>query len=85
MRLARNYLYLSGAKVASKDVIFLEVAHLARVARLRGYGYLEFAGSVLPRIGLIVDQGFGPHGARETATAPQRQSRIWDREEKEDA
>ena len=41
-----------------------------------GYGYIEFAGAVLLCAGLIVDQGFGPYGAREIAKAPERTAEL---------
>src|SRR5512135_3606911 len=75
-RLVKNLLYLSGAEVASKIVTFAAVAYLARVAGPVGYGYIEFAGAVLLCAGLIVDQGFGPYGAREIAKAPERTSEL---------
>ncbi len=71
MKLIRNFAYLSGAEAASKLVTFAAIAYLARVAGPVGYGYVEFAGSVLLCASLLVDQGFGPYGAREIAKTPQ--------------
>src|SRR5512142_1024159 len=75
-RLLKNFFYLSGAEVASKIVTFAAIAYLARVAGPVGYGYVEFAGAVLLCAGLIVDQGFGPYGAREIAKAPQQTAEL---------
>ena len=75
-RLVKNLLYLSGAEVVSKIITFAAVAYLARVAGPAGYGYVEFAGAVLLCAGLIVDQGFGPYGAREIAKAPERTAEL---------
>jgi PST family polysaccharide transporter len=72
VKLLRNYLYLSGAEVAGKVATFAAVAYLARVLGLARYGYVEFAGAVLLCAGLIVEQGFGPYGARELAKNPGR-------------
>jgi PST family polysaccharide transporter len=70
LKLITNFIYLSGAEIISKAATFAAVAYLARVAGPDGYGYLEFAGAVLLCVGLIVDQGFDPYGAREIAKAP---------------
>jgi PST family polysaccharide transporter len=75
-RLLKNLMYLSGAEMASKIVTFAAIAYLARVAGPVGYGYIEFAGAVLLCAGLIVDQGFGPYGAREIAKAPDRTAEL---------
>jgi len=68
----KNFLSLAGAEVISKLVTFAAFAYLARVAGPDGFGYLEFAGTALFCAGLLVEQGFGPYGAREIAKAPQR-------------
>jgi O-antigen/teichoic acid export membrane protein len=72
LKLARNLIYLFGAEVFSKLITFAAVAYLARVVGPIGLGYFEFASAVLLCASLIVDQGFGPYGAREIARAPQR-------------
>jgi PST family polysaccharide transporter len=69
--LLRNLVYLSGAEMISKVVTFAAVAYVARVAGPTGFGYVEYAAAVLLCAGLLVDQGFGPYGAREIASAPQ--------------
>ena len=63
-------MYLSGAELAGKAATFAAVAYLARVLGPVGYGYVEFASAVLLCAGLIVEQGFGPYGARELAKDP---------------
>jgi PST family polysaccharide transporter len=73
----RNFFYLSGAEAVSKLVTFAAIAYLARVAGPVGFGYVEFAGSVLLCAGLLVDQGFGPYGAREIAKAPQDTTELF--------
>lgn len=70
MKLLKDFLYLSGGEFASKVATFAAIAYLARIAGPVGYGYIEFAGSVMLCAGLIVDQGFDPYGAREIAKAP---------------
>src|SRR5262245_58971041 len=72
MKLMKNFLSLAGAEVISKLVTFAAFAYLARVAGPAGFGYLEFAGTALFCSGLIVEQGFGPYGAREIARDPRR-------------
>jgi len=76
VRLATNYLYLSGAECASKLVTFAAISYLAHMVGPESFGYVEFAGSVLLCAGLIVDQGFGPYGAREIARAPERTAAL---------
>lgn len=76
MKLVSNFLFLSGAEVFSKIVTFAAIAYLARVLGPAGFGSVEFAGSVLLCAGLIVDQGFGPYGAREIAREPGRTGNL---------
>jgi O-antigen/teichoic acid export membrane protein len=68
----KNFLSLAGGESVSKLLTFAAFAYLARVLGPDGFGLVEFAGSVMLCAGLIVDQGFGPYGAREIARAPQR-------------
>ncbi|MBI4516681.1 MAG: oligosaccharide flippase family protein [Deltaproteobacteria bacterium] len=70
MKLLRNFLSLAGAELAGKLLTFAAFAYLARIAGPEGFGIVEFAGAVLLCAGLIVDQGFGPYGAREIAREP---------------
>lgn len=72
MKLVKNFLSLAVAEVISKVATFAAFAYLARVAGPDGFGYVEFAGSVLLCAGLVIDQGFGPYGAREIAKNPWR-------------
>jgi PST family polysaccharide transporter len=76
MKLVKNFISLAGAEVASKLVTFAAFAYLARVAGPDGYGYLEFAGTALFCAALLVEQGFGPYGAREIAKAPQHTAML---------
>lgn len=76
LRLFRNFLSLAGAEAVSKALTFAAFAYLARAAGPVGFGYVEFAGAVLLCAGLVVDQGFGPYGAREIAKSPQRTSQL---------
>lgn len=76
MRLLKNFLYLSGGEAVSKVATFAAIAYLARMLGPVGYGYVEFAGAVLMCAALVVDQGFGPYGAREIAQAPERTSAL---------
>jgi O-antigen/teichoic acid export membrane protein len=70
LQFIRNLVYLSGAEVAGKIVTFAAVAYVARVAGPVTYGYVEYAAAVLLCANLVVDQGFGPYGAREIAKRP---------------
>lgn len=72
MKLGRNFAWLALAEAASKVLTFVAVAYLARVIGPERFGYVEFAISVLLIAGLVVDQGFGPYGAREIARTPER-------------
>lgn len=76
MTLVKNFLYLVGAEGVSKVLVFLAVAYLARVAGPVGFGYVEFASAALLCASLVVEQGFGPYGAREIARAPARTSAL---------
>lgn len=76
MRLLGNFLSLAGAETASKLLTVAAFAYLARICGPEGFGYIEFAGAVLLCAGLIVDQGFGPYGAREIARAPDRTAEL---------
>jgi len=62
--------------MVSKVLTFAAIAYLARVAGPSGFGYVEFASAVLLCAGLVVDQGFGPYGAREIARAPGRTAEV---------
>lgn len=70
MNLVRNFMSLAGAETASKVVTFAAFAWLARVAGPEGFGFLEYAGAALFCASLLVEQGFGPYGAREIARTP---------------
>lgn len=72
MRLIRNLGFLLGAEALSKIATVVAVTYLARLLGPDGYGMIEFAGAALLCAGLIVDQGFGPYGAREIARRPER-------------
>lgn len=72
MLLIKNFLSLSLAELIGKLLTFAAFAYLARVAGPEGFGFVEFAGAMLLCASLIVDQGFGPYGAREIARAPER-------------
>jgi O-antigen/teichoic acid export membrane protein len=60
----------------SKLLTFAAFAYLARALGPDGFGLVEFAASVMLCAGLLVDQGFGPYGAREIARAPQRTAEV---------
>jgi PST family polysaccharide transporter len=75
-QLVGNFLSLAGAETASKLVTMAAFAYVARVAGPDGLGYIEFAAAVLLCAGLVVEQGFGPYGAREIAHAPQRTAEL---------
>lgn len=70
--LAINLGILTAGETISKVFTLVAFAYLARVAGPDGFGLIEFAGSVLLCAGLVVDQGFGPYGAREIAKDPRR-------------
>ena len=76
MQLAKNFISIAGAEVASKLVTFAAFAYLARVVGPDGFGHLEFAGASLFFAALLVEQGFGLHGAREIAKAPQQTDKL---------
>ncbi len=67
IRLARNFITLAGAELASKILTFITFAYLARMLGVIEFGYVEFAVAVSLCAGLIVDLGFAPYGAREIA------------------
>jgi PST family polysaccharide transporter len=72
VKLLKNFLSLAAAEALSKVVTFAAFAYLARVAGPEGFGIIEFAGSLMLCAALVVDQGFGPYGAREIAKDPRR-------------
>jgi PST family polysaccharide transporter len=74
--LLKNFLSLVGAEAFSKLITFATFAYLARLFGPAGFGYIEWAGSVLMCASLIVDQGFSAYGAREIAKAPEQTSKL---------
>ncbi|MBK9314444.1 MAG: oligosaccharide flippase family protein [Acidobacteria bacterium] len=72
MKLVRNFLSLAGAEATSKLLTFAAFAYLARVSGPERFGFLEYAGAALFCASLLVEQGFGPYGAREIAKAPEK-------------
>jgi len=68
--LVHNFLSLSGAEVISKLLTLAAFAFVARIVGPGGFGYLEFAFSVVMCGALIVDQGSSVYGAREIARSP---------------
>jgi O-antigen/teichoic acid export membrane protein len=66
-RLAKNYLWLSGAEVVSKLASAFAFIYLARIFGPTVYGYLEFTLAIIFVASLLVDSGLGNIGARETA------------------
>jgi PST family polysaccharide transporter len=69
-RLLSSFLSLSSAEAISKVLTLVTFAFVARVAGPVGFGYLEFASSVVFCAAFLVDQGFGIYGAREVARSP---------------
>jgi PST family polysaccharide transporter len=67
----RNLLSLTGGELVGKLLTFAVFAYLARLVGPQAFGFVEFAGAALLCAGLLVDQGFGPYGAREIARMPQ--------------
>ena len=55
---------------------FVAFAYLARLFGPAGFGYVEWAGTVLMCSSLIVDQGFSAYGAREIAKSPVETARL---------
>ncbi len=75
----RNFLSLSGAEVAGKLAAFAAFTYLARVTGPEGLGLVEFVAAVLMCAGLMVEQGFGPYGAREIAKDRARTAElVWE-------
>lgn len=75
-RLVHGFLSLSGAEVISKVLNLVTFAFIARITGPSGFGYLEFASSVVLCSGFLVDQGFGVYGARAIAQAPSSTARL---------
>jgi O-antigen/teichoic acid export membrane protein len=74
--LLKNFLTLTVAEIFSKLITFASFAYLARQFGPAGYGYIEWAATVLICAGLIVDQGFSSYGAREIAREPSQTGRL---------
>lgn len=74
--LLKNFASLFGAEVFSKIITFTAFAYLAHLNGPAGYGYIEWAGTVLMGASLIVDQGFSAYGAREIAKFPSETRRL---------
>ena len=72
----KNFASLTGAEVFSKLITFAAFAYLARLCGPAGFGYIEWAGTVLMCASLIVDQGFSAYGAREIAKSPLETPRL---------
>jgi len=66
-RLAKNYLWLSGAEIISKLASAIAFIYLARIFGPTVYGYLEFTLAIVFVAMIVVDSGLGNIGARETA------------------
>lgn len=64
------------AEAVSKLLTFTAFAYLARLYGPVGYGYIEWAGTVLMCASLIVDQGFSAYGTREIARSPSDTGRL---------
>lgn len=64
------------AEAVSKLLTFTAFAYLARLYGPVGYGYIEWAGTVLMCASLIVDQGFSAYGSREIARSPSDTGRL---------
>ena len=71
-----NFLSLAGAEAFTKVITFAAFAYLARIFGPVGFGYIEWAGTVLMCTSLIVDQGFSAYGAREVAKFPDQTPRL---------
>ncbi len=74
--LLKNFASLFGAEAFCKVVTFAAFAYLAHLNGPAGYGYIEWAGTVLMGASLLVDQGFSSYGAREIAKYPSETSRL---------
>ncbi|NOT48010.1 MAG: oligosaccharide flippase family protein, partial [Acidobacteria bacterium] len=74
--LLKNLASLFGTETFCKIVTFAAFAYLARLNGPAGYGYIEWAGTVLMCSSLIVDQGFSAYGAREIAKSPSETGRL---------
>lgn len=57
-------------------ITFVAFAYLARIFGPVGFGYIEWAGTVLMCTSLVVDQGFSAYGAREIAKFPDQTPRL---------
>jgi PST family polysaccharide transporter len=55
---------------------FAAYAYIARLLGPAGFGYIEWAGTVLLCMSLLVDQGFSSFGAREIARSPSETQRL---------
>ena len=75
-KLVQNFLSLSGAEVISKLLTLATFAFVARIVGPGGFGYLEFAFSIVMCGALLVDQGSGVYGAREIARSPNSTTRL---------
>ncbi|MFN0277210.1 MAG: flippase [Pyrinomonadaceae bacterium] len=71
-----NFFSLAGAEAFTKLITFAAFAYLARLCGPAGFGYVEWAASVLMCSSLVVDQGFSMYGAREIAKSPGETSRL---------
>lgn len=65
-----------GAEAFCKIITFAAFAYIAHLNGPAGFGYIEWAGTVLMCASLIVDQGFSTYGAREIAKSPSETSRL---------
>ncbi len=74
--LLKNFASLTLAEAISKAITFAAYAYIARLLGPAGFGYIEWAGTVLLCMSLLVDQGFSSFGAREIARSPSETQRI---------
>jgi O-antigen/teichoic acid export membrane protein len=75
-RLVANFALLSGGELASKVLSLAAFAYLARTLGPDKFGHLEFAISATVFLGLLVDCGLSPYGAREVARDPHAPERL---------
>jgi O-antigen/teichoic acid export membrane protein len=76
LSLLKNFASLMTAEAFSKLITFAAFAYIARLCGPAGFGYIEWAGTVLMCASLIVDQGFSAYGAREIAKSPSETPRL---------
>ena len=73
-KVIKNLFSLTVAEIASKGIIFITTAYLARVLQPEGFGIIGYANSFIAYFLIVVNLGFNVFGVREVSKNPYTQN-----------